>query len=112
LVLGVVGRDGRMGLLRPPLPVDADFVAAATAGRSPDRRFRFASPCLERGCRQWSDDGCGVIDTALAEPPAIAGSPAALPHCEIRSGCRWFSQRGRAACAVCPLIVTRVGTDG
>jgi hypothetical protein len=32
-----------------------------------------------------------------------------LPACGIRRTCRWFAQRGAAACGVCPLIVADTG---
>jgi hypothetical protein len=36
----------------------------------------------------------------VLEPDALV-----LPRCSIRRQCRWFQERGRDACAVCPLIV-------
>jgi hypothetical protein len=41
------------------------------------------------------------------ESPLSAGT--ALPTCTIRQTCRWFGQRGRDACVVCPLVVTDAG---
>jgi hypothetical protein len=32
-----------------------------------------------------------------------------LPACAIRHSCRWYAQRGAAACAVCPQIVADTG---
>ena len=48
---------------------DADFVRDAHRGRSPETRFRFAQPCAESRCSQWTGSRCGVIDQALASFP-------------------------------------------
>jgi hypothetical protein len=82
---------------------------------SPEKRFRFSSPCAQSGCGQWrsgpaNPDGpaagrCGVIDTVLAtpHPPTL---PRELPNCSIRPQCRWFVQSGEAACSICRYVVT------
>jgi hypothetical protein len=102
-LLGIVNADGTVGYLSTPMQIDADFVAQAKQGRAPERRFRFASTCVQSGCKQWTGSSCGVIERVLDQaPPPVA----ALPHCAIRSTCRWFSQSGAAACGVCPLVVT------
>lgn len=102
-LIGVVGADGRVGLLGRPLPVDADFLEVARRGRAPEKRFRFAAPCVRSECRQWSGGRCGVIERVLA----ITGEvDRPLPPCGIRARCRWFSQRGGVACHACPEIVT------
>lgn len=107
VLFGIVGGDGRLGLIEPPLPVDAEFVARAREGRGPESRFRFGEPCVQADCDQWAGDRCGLIDDLLDEPAGIAvlEQGSALPRCGIRPSCRWFRQRGRDACAVCPLVV-------
>lgn len=107
-LIGVVGSDGRVGLLGRPLPVDEDFLAAARRGRAPEKRFRFAAPCVKSQCRQWSDGCCGVIERVLEITGAVE---AALPPCGIRARCRWFAQRGGAACHACPEVVTDTRAD-
>lgn len=104
LLLGIVNAGGTVGFLHPPMPVDAAFVAAASTGRRPERRFRFAGRCVEGACGHWTGHRCGLADAAVEE---LGGSAAyeARP-CAIRPSCRWFSQHGLDACAVCPLIVT------
>jgi hypothetical protein len=102
-LIGMVGADGRVGMLNRPLPVDDDFLAAATRGRAPEKRFRFAGRCVRSACRQWSDGRCGVIDRVLAITGDV-GRP--LPPCAIRARCRWFAQTGAAACGACPEVVT------
>lgn len=102
-LLGVVGADGRVGILGRPIPVDDAFLAVARQGRAPEKRFRFAGRCVRSDCRQWSDGRCGVIDRVLAMTGEI---DAPLPPCGIRARCRWFAQAGGAACHACPEVVT------
>ena len=108
VLLGIVGRDGVVGYVRPKLYVDAGFVEEARKGRKPESRFRFAAPCVEAQCGYWTGHECGLIgklDQLASEQlePDIGDS---LPACSIRASCRWFSQRGAAACRVCPFVVT------
>lgn len=112
LLLGVMTSSGRLAYLNPPAPVDAAFVARAGAEGSPEQRFRFADTCIEGGCPQWTGDGCGIADLVPGETGAdsiSSGAAQSLPRCSIRHSCRWYSQRGAAACAVCPLIVADMG---
>jgi hypothetical protein len=113
LLLGVMTSSGRLAYVNPPAPVDAAFVARASAQDRPEQRFRFAGACIEGGCPQWTGDGCGVADMAADAAGSVAREGSrSLPRCSIRASCRWFSQRGAAACAVCPLIVAdRGGTE-
>jgi hypothetical protein len=103
-LLGVVNAGGTVGYITPALEVDEDFVARAHRGRTPERRFRFAGPCVEGRCRHWTGERCGVIDEVMStpDPPAVES----LPRCSIRSNCRWFDQAGADACRVCPFVVT------
>ncbi len=109
-LLGIVDRDGRVAPLRTPLVIDESFVKTAAAGRSPERRFRFANRCVESACRQWTGKGCGVIDRVIAvleqEVKVSAEDTAGLRPCAIRATCRWFHQRRAAACAACTYVVT------
>jgi hypothetical protein len=109
ILLGIVRSDGRIAYVGNGLRVDEDFVAAATSGRAPEKRFRFAQPCVETGCAHWEESRCGVVDAAVEMAPTGAQSAeVALPRCGIRGECRWFAQWGATACAVCPLVVTNV----
>src|SRR5829696_2703093 len=114
ILLGIVGKDGVVGYVSPLIRVDKDFVRQAYKGRTPEKRFRFSQPCIERGCLQWTDSRCGVIDRALqAKEEANATNTAidVLPNCTIRPRCRWFAQVGHRACTVCPLVVTNARAD-
>ena len=105
-LIGIVGPGPRVGYVQPPLTVDADFLESATGHAPAEQRFRFASPCVEAGCQYWDGERCGASDAALGLSSIAAPPPEALPRCGIRPRCRWFAQNGRAACEVCPLVVT------
>lgn len=104
-LIGIVQENGRVAFLTPPLPVTEEAAQVARAGRAPERRFRFAQPCVEEGCRHWTGQRCGVVDAALELEETEAGR---LPRCGIRPSCRWFAQSGAAACRVCPYVITDV----
>lgn len=119
-LVGVILPSGRVAFSSSRLEVDEEFVSIARAGRSPEKRFRFASACAKSGCRQWSDERCGVIDRLIEqrmpsepraphlqrEPLNVPLSDAALPACSIRPECRWFQQAGGEACVICPDVIT------
>jgi hypothetical protein len=105
LLLGLVPRSGELAYLRPPPAIDEEFVARAEEGRLPEARFRFAEPCVEQGCANWTEDGrCSVADRVVGSPDDE--DPAdRLPACGIRATCRWFAQVGRDACRGCPFVL-------
>jgi hypothetical protein len=108
VLLGIVGSNGVVGYVQPALPISDEFVEEARQRGEPERRFRFAQPCLEGGCTQWTENRCGVIDRVLSAKDASGDTTvtAGLPECSIRPSCRWFAQAGARACAVCPLVIT------
>lgn len=107
LLIGLVGRDGTVRYLGGPTPIDEDFVQAASKGRNPQTRFRFAEPCAQKSCQNWSGSDCSLVNELLRDRPTTitSGSTAELPKCGIRASCVWFAQRGRSACSVCPFVV-------
>lgn len=110
MLLGMIGADGTVGYLRPAIQVTHEFVASTSkevAGHKPETRFRFAEPCQTSRCVQWSGESCGVVDWAVQSPigQRLTEADAPLPHCAIRPSCRWFHQRGRDACAICPYVI-------
>jgi hypothetical protein len=109
LLLGVMTEAGTLAYVQPPTRVNAEFVARAKALGRPESRFRFSVPCIEAGCPQWTGKGCAVIEKVLEEESSESTQAAALPRCAIRPTCRWYFQRGAAACAVCPLVVADIG---
>ena len=104
-LLAVLGSDGRLAHLSPPMEVDEAFIAAASRHGQPEARMRFTSPCLQEGCTQWTGSACGVVEQVLATG-AAEDQPARLPRCAIRSACRWYLQEGGPACRACPLVLT------
>jgi hypothetical protein len=108
LLIGVVGADGRVANLGTPLPIDAAFIETAKAQGAPEQRFRFSSRCQKERCLHWQNHECaliGELHAAALEAGESLKAPG-LPPCAIRAKCRWWRQRGRDACAVCPLVVT------
>jgi hypothetical protein len=107
-MLGVRDPKGRLAYINPAAHV-TDEVLVELRGHSvvPEKRFRFASTCTEDACGHWTGRACGLSDLlAAADVPSDAADGDGLPPCSIRSTCRWFFQNGRAACRVCPLVVT------
>ncbi|URN18446.1 MULTISPECIES: hypothetical protein [Streptomyces] len=108
VVIGVLGEDGRLGYLRPAVPVDEGFVGAARRLGDPESRFRFAGACVRESCEHWSDRRCGLVGRlADAARQRGIGPAAEPPRCAVRAECRWFAQEGRSACSVCPVVVYR-----
>ncbi|MFD8884772.1 hypothetical protein ACFV0H_19945 [Streptomyces erythrochromogenes] len=113
-LLGVMTGGGRLAYLPEPVFVDRAFADRLDAAGRPEMRYRFTEPCAEAACAQWTGTACGVIDHILDDPDATDGTDVAqdggaLPVCGIRRDCRWFAQRGAAACGVCPTVVADTG---
>jgi hypothetical protein len=108
ILVGVVQGGGRVGFVSTPLRIDADFVREVEADGEEGKRYRFASPCVESRCNHWRGGRCRVSDAAAAEA-AERGAGDPLPHCSIRSSCRWYAQSGEEACRSCALVVTDPG---
>jgi len=105
VLLGIVMADGRVAFAPNRLAVNSEFESNAREGRSPEKRFRFADTCVQRGCAQWTGTRCGVIDEVSAEVP-ISAWQSDLPQCSIRPQCRWHHQIGSQACRACPVVIT------
>lgn len=108
MLLGIVLPNDQIAFCSPPPVIDQQFVDTAREGRPPETRFRFSAPCLKTACAQWSGGRCGVVERLL--PRGEQGAPADDPlrACDIRPQCRWYRQRGSAACAICVDVVTMV----
>ena len=114
VLLGFVKADGAVAFISETVVIDADFVQVARAGRTPEKRFRFASPCQAKRCVQWSESRCGVIDSVIGSArlgPEL--QPTSIANCSIRDSCRWFLQAGFEACQVCSFVITdpRTGSE-
>lgn len=94
--------DGALVRLTEAVPIDAAWVARAAAHGEPRSRFRFASPCLGRGCMHFDGNLCTLVERLVATEAPISDG---REPCAIRDGCRWFRQQGIEACRVCAGIV-------
>ena len=108
-LIGIIGPDGKVNYVNPAPTLDVAFVElAGKLRRPPEQRFRFAAPCVKSSCTHWTEARCGVVDLAISvaerSTQEAGASSEPLPKCSIRSKCRWFAQRGRNACDVCPSI--------
>jgi hypothetical protein len=111
VLLGMVVAPGQVAYLSPSIPVTPELLAELTQSGIPiENRMRFACTCMERVCRQWTDDSsggrCGLADRAIAAMSITSGLDD-LPKCGIRSTCRWFAQHQSKACAACPEVIRR-----
>ncbi|MGC2776031.1 MAG: hypothetical protein WA418_10400 [Bradyrhizobium sp.] len=111
ILLGVVNAEGRIDFIPERIEIDAAFTAVAKAGRPPEQRFRFSSPCLKRGCEKWDGERCGVAKILQERgPDLLPREPAAaLPHCSIRQDCRWHGEYGDVICFACSWVITERG---
>ena len=107
-LLGVLGADGRIKHVRTSMRIDEDFVERAHQSGPPEAHMRFAAPCVESHCEQWTGGACGVINQVLVHLETKAPDMASddIPPCTIRATCRWYSQQGQIACKACDLVVT------
>ncbi|MBM7776184.1 hypothetical protein JOD54_006388 [Actinokineospora baliensis] len=104
-LLGIMGPGGRVVFTPhgPSLTEDLRTHLESQVDGPLETRYRFATPCATTGCAFW-DGACRALDAAHEEYPTAM---AALPECGIRDTCRWWSQEGPTACAVCPQVRTR-----
>lgn len=110
MLVGVVGPDATIGYVRPRFGVDDRWLDEARGAGNPEleRRFRFAEPCRPDICGHWKGDHCGVAVAAIESYEERAVS-APVSACSIRRDCRWFAERGTAACRACTFVVRDVG---
>jgi hypothetical protein len=106
LLLGIVLPNQTIAYVDRKLRLDAQQVKnlQATSGGA-EKRFRFSSPCVQKGCQQWASGKCGVIEEVLSLDNDT-GSISRLPACSIRAQCRWYLQRGVQACGASQYFVT------
>jgi len=104
LVFGVVTGVDQTSVtyLSEPVPESALGVVLPD-GVEPTQVFRFTAKCAEHKCRHFQDCKCTLGDRIVKMLPTVSES---LPKCSIRGHCRWFRERGRAACLRCPGIVS------
>jgi hypothetical protein len=114
VLFGMVVAPGEVAYLSPNIPVTPQLLADLARNNVPiENRARFASPCMEGHCVQWTggEGGrCGLADRAIAALSITSGRED-LPKCGIRSTCRWFAQYQAKACAACPEVIRRPGNE-
>ena len=107
-LLAVRQDDGTMAILPEALPIDQNFIDAVKANSvPPEQRFRFTNKCIENGCKQWTDKGCGVVEQVVKYLDRVPLAEV-LPPCSIRAHCRWFLQKKADACRMCPYVLTEI----
>lgn len=103
--IGVRGGTGDQPLVRyleTLVVVDQELVQlAAPVGAT--EVFRFAAPCAESKCQHFDGEDCTLVDRLVETSPAVE----LAPRCAIRRDCRWWRQRGIAACRRCPAVITQ-----
>ncbi|WP_158822080.1 hypothetical protein [Granulicella sp. S156] len=103
VIHGVVdAASGKIQHLSTPEPVTPELLAM-TAPLLPTQVLRISAPCQGGACGHFNGTACTLVDRIVQIMPA---SDSSLPYCAIRATCRWFSQRGKAACMRCDQIVT------
>jgi hypothetical protein len=107
LLHGIVTPSGRIGHVTPA--IEARHLPPLPDRRPAESSLRFASPCVEECCQNWSatKDECSLIESICSANPDIRISVDVLPRCAIRSHCVWFLQQRGSACAACSKVVTR-----
>lgn len=104
-IFGVVDRSTatpEVRYLREPAPLSDDLLGLLQ-GASPGEVWRIGAPCAGSGCLHF--DG---VECSLGERLVQLGSRSAeVPRCALRAaGCRWFHERGPAACKVCCFVLS------
>lgn len=104
VVFGVMAgtpEQPKMIPLENPEPVTEE-IFQLTAPLHPSEVFRIASPCVEGGCKNFSEGICHLAKLATQKSAVLEE----LPPCRIRSECVWWHQEGGEACLRCPQVVT------
>lgn len=104
-VLGVICEvDGQAFLhhLADKVAVTPDVLALAGTA-SVGHVFRIAAACATSACSHFDGEDCRLASKLIH---GATDRVKALPPCRIRRNCRWYVQEGKAACFVCPLILS------
>lgn len=97
-----------LAYLDEPAPVTEDLLALA-GGASPTEVFRFAAPCISKGCSHFDGESCRLATRIVKGLPQAVDEP---PDCALRAACRWWTQEGDAACLRCPMVVSESRGEG
>ncbi len=96
--------EPRVSYLAAGVSVDASVVEHL-GDLAPTQVFRYAARCEERRCAHFDGTHCSLATRIVEHLPEVVEI---LPRCQIRSACRWYAERGAAACHRCPQIVTMI----
>lgn len=101
-IVGGTAEEPLVAYLEEPQPATLDLLALAEPVE-PTEVFRIGAPCAESGCQHYQAGQC-QLGRKLAEDVPVAVER--LPACRLRPRCRWWQERGPAACMRCPHVVT------
>jgi hypothetical protein len=65
--------------------------------------FRVAAECAGDDCVHFADSACSLGERISRD---VRPTVDMLPRCSVRRDCRWYAERGGAACHRCPQLVT------
>jgi hypothetical protein len=109
-LIGVVTHEDegpRIAYLAEEVPI-ADALVQIGRARArqvePSQIFRIAAHCEEQRCVHFNGTKCKLASRIVESLPTVVD---ALPHCLIRSTCRWYTQEGKEACFRCPQVITQ-----
>ena len=104
-LIGVVTHEAegpRVAYLAEEVPLGEVLVQIGSAKAS--EVFRIAAHCEEKRCVHFNGTKCKLATRIVESLPPVVD---ALPHCLIRSTCRWYTQEGKEACFRCPQVITQ-----
>jgi hypothetical protein len=67
--------------------------------------MRLAAKCETAACKHYTGSSCALATKIVARLDPVVDVP---PPCSIRPSCRWYDERGKAACVRCPQVVTEL----
>lgn len=98
-LFGIRSENGEVLYLKKTIPIDEIFIEATQKGRQAEERFRFSGKCIEKGCKQWESNQCGLVSKVIEAFQKSMNEH--IQHCAIRQTCRWYEQEKDLACANC-----------
>jgi hypothetical protein len=105
-LIGVVTHEeegARIAYLAEAVPI-TDELLVQIGPAAPSQVLRIAAHCEEQRCVHFNGSKCKLASRIVESLPTVVD---ALPHCLIRSTCRWYTQEGKEACFRCPQVITQ-----
>ena len=91
----------RVAYLDKPQPLTPELIALC-APVTPAEVLRISTPCVAERCQHWDKGNCSLASRVVQVFLPVVDS---VPACQLRPGCRWWIQEGKAACLRCPQVV-------